>query len=322
MRRTQNEVCSVCLYHQGLIVSITYQLVPMQPSSTQALDRLSNILASFSVSAHLFHNGALCGFTSFDAKPGQGFLHVLRRGHMVLTHNKGAGVAQRIEVTEPTLLFYPQPLAHQFHNAPQEGSDFTCATVNFEGGTNHPLVQALPTLIVVPLAQAPGLSGALDLLFQEADQLRCGNRLLVDRLFEVVLLQLLRWLLDHGAQGRVATGLVCGLADAQLARALTAMHEHPQRQWALPALAEQAAMSRSAFASRFKTVVGVAPAAYLAQWRMSLAKKQLRQGRSLKLIAPELGYANASALSRVFAQHAGMSPRQWLEANLNVHSPE
>lgn len=278
----------------------------------QPLDRLSSMLEQFQVSARLFHTGALCGVTSFDAQPGRGFFHVLRRGSMVVTHHQGADAMNRLEVSEPTLLFYPQPLAHQFHNAPKEGSDFTCASVHFEGGGNHPLVRALPPIIVLPLAQVPGLTGALDLLFQEADQIRCGQRLLVDRLFEVVLLQLLRWLLDHGEERGVSMGLVSALSDPQLARALTAMHDSPQMPWSLDSLAELAAMSRSAFATRFKRVVGVAPAEYLTDWRMALAKKQLSQGRAVKLIAPNLGYANASALSRVFAQRVGVSPRVWL----------
>jgi AraC-like DNA-binding protein len=222
---------------------------------------------------------------------------------------------QRLEVNEPTLFFYPQPLAHQFHNAPVEGSDFTCASVHFEGGASHPLVRALPPLIVLPLVRTPGLEGALNLLFLEADLVRCGSRLVVDRLFEVVLLQLLRWVLDNADEVGMSRGLLSGLADPQLARALAAMHESPQRNWSLELLAEHAAMSRSAFASRFKMVVGTAPADYLTDWRMTLAKKQLTQGRAVKLIAPELGYANASALSRVFAQRTGMSPRGWLARN-------
>jgi AraC-like DNA-binding protein len=284
------------------------------PAPTLALDRLSSLLERFQVSAHLFHTGALCGITSFDAQPGRGFLHVLRKGEMVVTHHHGANAIRRLEVSEPTLLFYPQPLAHQFHNAPKDGSDFTCASVYFEGGANHPLVRALPPIIVLPLAQVPGLAGAMDLLFLEADQMRCGHRLMVDRLFEVVLLQLLRWLLDHGEESGVSMGLVSGLADPQLARALTAIHESPQNPWSLESLADLAAMSRSSFAGRFKRVVGVAPAEYLTDWRMALAKKQLRQGRAVKLIAPDLGYANASALSRVFAQRTGMSPREWLKS--------
>lgn len=278
------------------------------------LDRLSALLERFRVSARLFHSGALCGVSTFDAQPGRGFLHVLRQGELVVTHRKGTGAARRIEAREPTLFFYPQPLTHQFHNAPEEGADFSCASVHFEGGASHPLVRALPPLIVLPLAKAPGLEGALNLLFLEADGVRCGHHLIADRLFEVVLLQLLRWLLDHGEEGGISVGLASGLADPQLARALTAMHEHPGHPWSIDSLADQAGMSRSAFASRFKGIVGMTPADYLADWRMTIAKKSLRQGQSVKTIAPELGYANASALSRVFAQREGMSPRQWLQS--------
>ena len=290
----------------------------MNEVSTEALDRLSSLLERFQVSARLFHTGALCGVTSFDAQPGRGFFHVLRKGSMVLTHSQGAAVAQRIEITEPTLIFYPQPLTHQFHNAPVDGSDLTCASVTFDGGANHPLVKALPPLIVIPLAEVPALSGALDLLFQEADQVRCGRRLLADRLFEVVLLLLLRWLLDHNNAYGVSIGLVSGLAEPKLARALTAMHENPEHPWSLESLAERAGMSRSAFASRFKAVVGLAPADYLTEWRLTLAKKWLLQGRAVKLIAPELGYANASALSRVFAQRTGVSIREWLAQSQGI----
>ncbi len=290
----------------------------MRAQPAPALDRLSSLLERFPVSARLFHTGALCGVSTFDAQPGRGFFHVLRKGGMRVTHRPRAGVARHIQVSEPTLFFYPQPLAHQFHNAPEDGADFTCASVHFDGGAQHPLVRALPPLIVLPLASVPSLSGALDLLFHEADQVRCGHRLIADRLFDVVLLQLLRWLLDHGEQGGVSIGLVSGLADPALARALTAMHESPQLCWSVESLAQQAALSRSAFANRFKRVVGLAPADYLTDWRMSLAKRQLQQGRAVKLIALELGYANASALSRVFAQRIGLSPRHWLEQAATV----
>ncbi|MDB5895160.1 MAG: AraC family transcriptional regulator [Rhodoferax sp.] len=276
------------------------------------LDRLSAMLDRFKVSARLFHSGALCGVSTFDAQPGRGFFHVLRSGEMVVTHRKSTGVPSRIVATEPTLFFYPQPLTHQFHNDPRGGADFTCASVHFEGGKNHPLVRALPPLIVLPLSALPSLKTALDLLFEEAEAVQCGHRLIADRLFEVVLLQLLRWLLDHGEEGGVATGLICGLADPQLSRALTAMHEQPHVPWTLEMLAEEAAMSRSSFATWFKKVVGIAPANYLTEWRLSIAKKRLRQGHSVKAIAPELGYANASALSRAFAMKVGCSPRDWL----------
>ncbi|HEX5686076.1 MAG TPA: AraC family transcriptional regulator [Ideonella sp.] len=275
------------------------------------VDRLSSLLEHFRVRAHLFHAGPLCGTTRFAAQPGRGFLHVLRRGEMAVTHRTAGGRRQRVQVREPSLLFYPRPWAHDFHNAPVDGADFACATLEFDGGEANPLVQALPPLVLLPLSAVTGLEPALGLLFAETERLRCGSRLLADRLFEVVLIQLLRWLVDHPQQAGVPAGLITGLSEPRLARLLVALHERPGEPWNLATMAECAGMSRSAFAAHFKAIVGQTPADYLADWRLSLAQGQLRQGRAIKAIAAELGYANASALSRLFTQKLGVSPRQW-----------
>ena len=189
-----------------------------------AIDRLSGLLDRFRVRAHLFHAGALCGTTVFDAKPGRAFLHVLRRGELVVTHGHVKGLKRRVVVNEPTLMLYPRPVAHTFHNPPRDGSDFTCATLDFDGAEHNPLVVALPALVLVPLDQVDGLQPALDLLFAETDRVRCGSRLLADRLFEVVLIQLLRWLIDHPGASGVGSGLITGLADPRLARLLVARY--------------------------------------------------------------------------------------------------
>lgn len=290
-------------------------------SPPNELDRLSSLLERFSVRAHLFHNGPLCGVTHFAAQPGLGFLHVMRRGTMTVTHKARSGVARKLEVTEPSLLFYPRPLAHDFHNAPTEGADFTCATLAFDGGDMHPLVRSLPSLIVLPLSRVDDVAQTLSLLFGEAERVRCGQRLVADRLFEVLLLQVLRWLLNHPEEGGVQAGLLHGLSDPRLAKVLVAMQERPGEPWSLPSMAECAGMSRSAFAALFKQAVGETPADYLIQWRLSLAQAQLRNGRSLKQVADELGYANASALSRVFTQRVGASPRAWLKGLEGFTSP-
>lgn len=281
---------------------------------TSPIDRLSSLLERFRVRAHLFHDGPLCGTTHYGALPGRGFLHVMQRGEMVVTHRARGGAPRRIRVTRPSLLFYPRPFAHDFHNAPEEGSDFTCAAVEFEGGDLHPLARALPPVVVLPLEQVPGLAHTLALLFAETEQVRCGQRLLADRLFEVLLLQLLRWLLDHPEESGIPAGLLVGLSHPQLARALVAVHDRPGDDWTLPRMAECAGMSRSAFAAAFKSQVGQGPAEYLADWRLSIAQARLRRGASIKTVASELGYSGASALSRVFAQRLGRSPRDWLKA--------
>ena len=79
-------------------------------------------------------------------------------------------------------------------------------------------------------------------------------------------------------------------------------------------MAAEAGMSRSRFAEAFRDAVGQTPADYLAGWRLTIARSELRAGKPIKQLATELGYANASALSRLFAQrHAGLSPRAWLQ---------
>ncbi|CAM5201708.1 hypothetical protein CDEF62S_01908 [Castellaniella defragrans] len=209
-------------------------------------------------------------------------------------------------------MLYPSPLTHRFHNPPVKGSDFTCARLIFDGGAENPLARALPPLIALPLARVQGLNLALELLFSETDRVRCGQRLLADRLFEVVLLQLLRWLLDHPQEAGVRPGLITGLSDPRLARALVAMHDNPGYPWTLERMAERAGMSRTAFANTFREVVGQTPADYLSNWRIALAQNRFRNGRPIKILAEELGYANPSALSRAFTAKVGVSPRDWL----------
>ncbi|KAF1710781.1 AraC family transcriptional regulator [Pseudoxanthomonas sacheonensis] len=275
------------------------------------IDRLTPVLERFRVQASLFHAGPLCGHQVFDARPGRGFLHVLRRGEMEMLHRDGSRLA-RTRLSEPTLLFFPRAVHHEFINPPIKGSDFTCATLDFDGGARNPIVQSLPDVITLPLARIDGLGAALDLLFAESDQVRCGSKLLVNRLFEVVLIQLLRWIIDHPNEAHVSQGMMVALSDPRLAKALIALHEAPDVDWTLERMAANAGMSRSAFAAAFKAATGTTPAAYSLDWKLNVATSLLREGRSVKQVALSLGFADTPALSRAFRRRTGSSPREWL----------
>jgi len=277
-----------------------------------SVDRLTPLLDRFHARTRLFHSGPLCGVTSFPAERGQGFLHVLRRGDLELAVPHPDGSTERMTITEPSLLFFPRPTDHVFLNAPTEESDFACATIDFDGGAAHPLVSTLPAVIVLPLDEVSSLRPALDLLFAEVDNVRCGHPILADRLFEVVLIQVLRWILDNPSQLALPQGLIPGLSDERLAPALVAMHEAPGESWSLHTLARRSNMSRSAFAAHFREVVGTTPVDYLTEWRLTIARQQLRAGAAVSTVAAELGYASASAFSRAFSQRMGCSPRAWL----------
>lgn len=278
-----------------------------------AVDRLQGLLSRFSVSARLFHSGPLCGINDFDEN-GLGQLHLVRRGPLEVRH-----AGEVVPVTEPSLLFYPRPLAHRFVSDDTVGADMACANLAFGGavsagvavGAGHPLARSLPRFVCLPLAALPGAAPVLELLFDEAFAQRCGRQIVVDRLFDAIVVLLLRHLLDSG---HITEGPLAGLGHPQLAKAIVAMHDAPAEPWTLETLAARAGMSRSRFAEVFAQVVGETPAAYLAQYRITLAQQALLRGEGLERVAQHVGYGSAAALSRAFSAASGMSPREWRRA--------
>ena len=266
-------------------------------------DRLVSLLRWFELRARVFQSGPLCRTATFDAADGLGYIHVLRTGGMRI---ETAGRAP-VRVTRPSLLFYMTPTSHRL--LPDAGgADTVCASFEFGAGLRNPLVAALPDALLIGLEDLPAISATLDLLFAEAFDDHCGRQSIVDRLCEVLIIQLLRQLMD---QGRIETGLLAGLADPRLAKAINAMHADPGRAWTLQELAAIATMSRARFAARFRDTLGITPMAYLADWRLSVAQSLLRRGRSVQVAADAVGYRSASALSRAFAAQTGLSPTAW-----------
>jgi AraC-like DNA-binding protein len=291
-------------------VAATSGLMPavMAASSTPPPDRLGALLKNFSLAARLFHAGPLCGVVDFD-ETDVGYLHVIRKGPLRVTHRHEGDLV----IDAPTLLFYPRPLGHRFIADKMVGAQMTCASVRFASGGANPLARALPPIVALPLDAIPGITQSTAILFSEAHAPQCGRQAVVDRLFEVVIIQLIRHLMATNA---VNVGLLAGLAHPQLQRAIIAMHEFPAAPWSIESLAERAAMSRSAFAAAFRETVGVAPGDYLASWRISLAQTMVKQGRALKTIAADVGYGSEVALSRAFSARVGMSARAYRLAEM------
>jgi transcriptional regulator GlxA family with amidase domain len=156
--------------------------------------------------------------------------------------------------------------------------------------------------------------GALLATFgNEAIADRPGRSLVLDRLLEVILIEALRYRpTEIGEGGR---GLLAGLADPKIGRALRIMHSDTKRPWTLVALAREVGMSRSALASRFAQVVGVPPIEYLANWRMTLAKSALASSEvSMIDIAEIAGYQSVSAFSTAFKRETGLSPSLYVRS--------
>lgn len=113
---------------------------------------------------------------------------------------------------------------------------------------------------------------------------------------------------------RLDNGIIAGLGDTKVAKALRAMHADVQKKWTVGQLAEVAGMSRSVFAERFGRVVGLAPIDYLLRWRMALAKDALQSGKAaLSEIAQQTGYLSVSAFSTAFTRTVGCPPSSFAQ---------
>lgn len=274
-------------------------------------DRLASLLHRFELRSRVFYAGQLCSLVNFDAVPDAGHLHLLRSGELEVIGPDGLST----RLTEPSLVFFPRPTAHRLRADEPDGANLICASVHFGSELGSSLVDGLPSMLVVPLAEVPAMRRVLELLFEEAFEEQCGRGAALDRLSELLLIHLLRHALEAGL---LQSGVLAGLADARLSRAIRAIHVDPARDWTLEALAEVAGMSRARFAAHFMAVVGTSPGDYLTGWRVGIAQELLLRGRQVKAIADEVGYGSANALSRAFTQRLGQSPTHWLAARRDV----
>ncbi|MBV4473985.1 cupin domain-containing protein [Pseudomonas botevensis] len=268
------------------------------------MDRLSTLLSHFGVNAGTFHSGTFCGISAYGGEQAEGHVHLLQAGQLRLK----PGNEPEVILSEPTLIFFPRPFAHRLFADEAMDTQLVCASLTFDGGAGNALAAALPDYLILKLGELPEMANTLEWLFKEAFDGHCGRVAVMDRLFELLVILLLRHLIGSRDQ---QPGMMAGLADPRLSRALNLMHEQPAKAWSVAELATAASMSRAAFAEHFRQVVGQTPADYLVNWRVSLAQKRLREGRPIALIAEEVGYESPSALARAFRRKTGLSPREW-----------
>jgi AraC-like DNA-binding protein len=174
------------------------------------------------------------------------------------------------------------------------------------------LADALPPLIHVRACapEATAVQWLLDQLVRERTGELPGASLASTQLAQLIFVQILRAHL--AVSGTLATGWLRALADPRIAPALRLMHSDPGRRWQLDDLAKAAAMSRSTFALHFKAVAGVAPLAYLTEWRMRLAERALREESTpVAVLARSLGYTSESAFSNAFKRVNGRAPKRY-----------
>jgi len=178
------------------------------------------------------------------------------------------------------------------------------------------LLDALPPFIHVDASASDAVEVAW--LLRRIDEEmraagRAGRAIILAQLTQLLFVQTLRAYLACAPEADV--GWIKGIGDRRLAPALARLHAEPARAWTLEGLAYVAGMSRTAFAVRFRNVMGVPPLTYLTNWRMLLAERDLRGGASIAEAAEAIGYTSESAFSNAFRRTLGVAPGRLRKAS-------
>jgi AraC-like DNA-binding protein len=231
-------------------------------------------------------------------------------GHVFLTE-PGARQAPDIDRYRRPV-DHPLPFVVALNDDGPWSVHFVCGYFGCAAEPFNPILESLPACVH---SRQPPEGGHIEVdliraALQETDQGGAGSEAILARLSELLFVRVLRRFIAEMPE--TAVGLLAGLRDPNVSRALTCMHGQPCRDWTLVEIARESGLSRSAFSERFSACVGRSPMAYLQSWRMQVAATLLKETRRpLASIATEVGYASEAAFIRAFKTTLGIPPGAW-----------
>ena len=188
-----------------------------------------------------------------------------------------------------------------------------CGAFTFGNHIGNPILPLLPDLIHVSHEQiksAAWLEPMFQLLAHESQYPREGSGSIIGHLTGIIFVQAVRAWIESQPQGQ--GGWLGALRDKQISAALNLMHQKPEAHWTVARLAGEVGMSRSPFATKFNSLVGEPPLAYLTKWRMNLAAGYLRDDQlSIREIAERVGYESQASFTNAFKRGFSVAPREY-----------
>ena len=227
-------------------------------------------------------------------------------GH-VLRGEPGAPVPGILELEREEVSDRYEILRHGGGGAP---TTLICGAVRFDHPAARNLVESLPEIVHVKASDSSHLDwmqSTLGLMAAEAREPRPGGEAVITRLGDILVIQAIRSWIETDPAAR--TGWLGALQDRQIGRAISLIHRDPAREWTVASLADELAMSRSAFAARFTELVDEPAMQYVTRWRMHVALTALQdEGATVAELAGRLGYRSEAAFARAFKRVVGSPP--------------
>jgi AraC-like DNA-binding protein len=192
--------------------------------------------------------------------------------------------------------------------------------LSFDRASLKPVTQLLPRFILMKAEEARTLAlhNTVQALASEMAEQAPGSEVVATRLAEVLFIQVLR--AHIASEPERSKGWLRAVFDPQIGAALGVIHDRVNTPWTVESLAGAAGVSRSAFAVRFKELLGQTPLEYVTEWRMQKAMQLLEQ-RDKKLVdvARSVGYESDAAFSKAFKRIVGASPGEYLKRGSEAH---
>jgi AraC family transcriptional regulator, alkane utilization regulator len=182
-------------------------------------------------------------------------------------------------------------------------------------GGDH-LIKGLPAVLKARIGTDGG-QGLLAAVARHSIEARVtggpGSDALVCKLSEILFVDALRQFILNS--DTALPGLLAGLRDPAICRALALVHARPKDPWDIRSLASACAMSRSTFLDRFTEAVGSPPMKYVARWRLTLAARDLSDADiTVKQVADRYGYGSEAAFTRAFRSAFDIPPATFRRA--------
>lgn len=184
-----------------------------------------------------------------------------------------------------------------------------CGQVHYDKDILHPIIDSLPAVLHFPCIKSNDpIWMTVMLIDTEMDKTQMNRTSIIDRLTEVLFLQLLN---RYVTEDKEISGFFSALRNHRIHQVLGLIHKKPEVQWTIESLGEKVGMSRATLARQFKSAVGVPPMSYISDWRMMKAHHLLKySSNSMEHIAEIVGFSTARTLNKAFLRHYSYTPSE------------